>query len=42
MIIRLIYIVLALITVGLSALAYAQITGSGVLKLPRISSSKVR
>ena len=35
MIIRLIYIALAFITVGLSALAYAQGTGTGVVKVPQ-------
>src|SRR5438552_1669766 len=35
MIIRLIYIALAFITVGLSTLAYAQGTGTGVVKLPQ-------
>jgi hypothetical protein len=38
---RLPHLVLAFGTLALSALAYAQDTGTGVLKLP-ISSSKVR
>jgi len=35
MIIRLIYIVLAFIIVGLSAFAYGQSTGTSILKLPQ-------